>query len=171
LFQLWKTNVPTADPADPQFSILTGQQRSRGVEAEISGKIASRWSVIANYAFLDAFVSEDNRLRVGSKLVGVPKQSGGVWTTYDIDRGPLNGVSVGAGVFAASVRHARLPNVATLIPSYGRIDLFAAYRTRRRSVQANVKNLNNVKWYEAQGSNIVPQARRHVLVSLGYQIQ
>lgn len=171
LFDLRKTNVPTADPADPQFSILTGEQRSRGVEAEISGRIAPRWSVIANYAFLDAFVSQDNRLRVGSKLVGVPKHAGGIWTTYDIDRGRLSGISIGGGVYAASERHARLPNVATLIPSYGRIDLFAAYRTRRWSIQVNAKNVNDVKWYEAQGSNVVPQATRHVLVALGYQIQ
>jgi iron complex outermembrane receptor protein len=171
VFRLWKTNVPTTDPVDPRFSILTGEQRSQGVEAEVSGKLASQWSVIANYAFLDAFVSEDNRLRVGSKLVGVPKHSGGVWTTYDIDRGILRGVSFGGGVFAASERQARLPNVATQIPAYGRVDLLAAYRARHWSVQVNLKNVNDVKWYEAQGSNVVPQATRHALVSFGYQLQ
>jgi iron complex outermembrane receptor protein len=171
LFQLWKTNVPTPDPVDTRFSILTGEQQSRGVEAEISGRVAPQWSVIASYGYLDAFVSEDNRLPVGSKLVGVPKHSGGIWTTYDIDRGALNGVSIGGGVFGASERHGRLPNAPTLIPSYARADLFAAYRVRQWSVQVNVKNVNNVKWYEASGFNAVPQAPRHVLVSLGYQLQ
>jgi iron complex outermembrane receptor protein len=91
--------------------------------------------------------------------------------TYDIDGGRLSGVSIGGGIFAASDRQARLPNIATVIPSYGRIDLFAAYRARQWILQANIKNLNDVKWYEAQGSNVVPQASRHVLVSLGYQFQ
>jgi iron complex outermembrane receptor protein len=171
LFQLWKTNVPTTDPVDPRFSVLTGEQRSRGAELEISGRVTRRWSVIASAAFLDAFVSDDNRLRVGSKLVGVPKRSGGVWTTFDIDRGALAGVSVGGGVFTASGRQARLPNIATVIPAYGRVDLFAAYRARQWSLQANLKNVTNEKWYEAQGSNIVPQASRHLLVALGYQFQ
>jgi iron complex outermembrane recepter protein len=170
-FQLWKTNVPTPDPVDPRFSILSGEQESRGIEIEMAGRVTRQWSLIANYAGLHASVSRDNRLAVGSRLVGVPKHSGGVWTTYDFDGGPLNGVTVGGGVFAASNRQPRLPNVATLIPAYGRIDVFAAYRTRQWSVQVNVKNLNDVKWYEAQGSNVIPQASRHALVSFGYQLQ
>lgn len=171
VFQLWKTNVPTPDPVNPQFSILSGEQRSRGVELELAGRVARTWSLLANYAGLDADVTQDNRLAVGSRLVGVPKHSGGVWTTYDVDQGGLSGLSLGGGVFAASDRQARLPNVATLIPAYGRIDLLAAYRTSRWVVQLNVKNVNDVKWYEAQGSNVVPQASRHALVSFGYQFQ
>lgn len=171
LFQLWKTNVPTPDPVNPQFSVLTGEQRSRGAEIELAGRVTRRWSLLANYSALDAEVSRDNRLVVGSRLVGVPKHSGGVWTTFEFDRGMLSGVSVGGGVFAASNRQARLPNIATVIPAYGRVDLFAAYRTRQWIMQVNVKNVNNVKWYEAQGSNVVPQASRHALVSLGYQLQ
>jgi iron complex outermembrane receptor protein len=171
VFQLWKTNVPTPDPVDPRFSILTGEQRSRGVELELAGRVSRRWSLLANYTALDARVSQDNRLAVGSRLVGVPRHSAGIWTTYDFDAGRLAGVSVGGGVFTASDRQPRLPNVATVIPSYGRLDLFAAYRTGQWSVQANIKNLNDVKWYEAQGSNVIPQAPRHALISLGYQFR
>jgi iron complex outermembrane receptor protein len=171
VFQLWKTNVPTPDPVDPRFSVLSGEQESRGVEIEVAGRVTRQWSLLASYAGLDAGVSRDNPLAVGSRLVGVPDHAGGLWTTYDIDRGLLSGFSVGGGVFAASNRQPRLPNVATVIPGYGRVDVFAAYRTRQWSVQVNVKNLNDVKWYEAQGSNVIPQASRHALVSLGYQFQ
>jgi len=171
LYTLSKTNVPTTDPADPRFSILTGEQHSEGVELEASGKVTTRWSVIANYAYIDAFVSQDNRLRVGSKLVGIPKHSTGIWTTYDLDRGSLAGLTLGGGVYAASDRQGRLPNVVTEIPSYTKFDAFIGYRTRQWSVQLNLKNLTNEKWYEAQGSNVVPQASRNALVTLGYQFQ
>lgn len=171
LYQIWKTNVPTTDPLDPRFSIISGEQRSTGAELELSGRLTRQWSVIASYAAIDAYVSRDNRLRVGSDLVGVPKHSAGVWTTYAIDRGALSGVTLGAGVFGATERQARLPNIATLIPSYQRIDALVGYRARQWSVQINIKNLNNVKWYEAQGANVIPQASRHALVSLGYQFQ
>lgn len=171
LFQLWKTNVPTPDPVDPRFSILTGEQRSRGAEVEVTGRLTQQWQIMANYAGMDASVSRDNRLAVGSRLVGVPEHSGGVWTTYDVSRGRLAGLQVGGGVFGASERQARLPNVATVIPTYGRIDGLVGYRTRQWSVQLNIKNLNNVRWYEAQGANIIPQASRHALLSFGYQFQ
>jgi iron complex outermembrane receptor protein len=171
LYTLSKTNVPTTDPEDPRFSILTGEQQSEGVELEATGKVTRQWSMIANYAYIDASVSKDNRLLVGSELVGIPKHSAGVWTTYDLDRGSLAGLTLGGGVYAATERQARLPNVATLIPSYLKLDAFVGYRARQWSIQLNVKNLTNEKWYEAQGSNVVPQASRHALVSLGYQFQ
>jgi iron complex outermembrane receptor protein len=170
-YQIWKSNVPTTDPEDTRFSILTGEQRSRGGELEVTGALSSQWNVIATYAYTDAFVSRDNRLRVGSRLVGIPEHSGSVWTTYDVARGALAGLSVGGGVVGASPRQARLPNVATVIPSYGRVDLFAAWRAPQWTLQINLKNVNNVRWYEAQGSNIIPQAPRHLLVSVGYQFQ
>jgi hypothetical protein len=38
-------------------------------------------------------------------------------------------------------------------------------------VQLNVKNLNDVVWYEAQGANLIPQAPRHALLALTYRFQ
>jgi len=168
VYKLERSNVPTPDPVDNRFSILTGEQSSKGVEVELTGRLTRQWNVIANYSAIDAHVSQDNRLRVGSKLVGVPKHSMGLWSTYDIDHGRLTGFSFGGGVYSASQRQARLPNVATLIPSYGRVDLYFAYRTRHWKFQTNVKNLNNVEWYEAQGSMVVPQASRHAVVATSY---
>ena len=103
--------------------------------------------------------------------MGIPEHSGSVWTTYDVRQGALAGLSLGGGIVGASPRQARLPNVATVVPSYGRVDLFAAWRAPQWALQINVKNLNNVRWYEAQGSNIIPQAPRHLLVSVGYHFQ
>jgi len=167
-YRLERTNVPTTDPVDPRFSILTGEQRSKGIEAEVTGRATGSWNIIGSYSAIDAFVSLDNRLRVGSKLVGVPKHSMGLWSVYAFSRGRLTGLSAGGGVFAASERQARLPNVATPIPSYGRVDVHAAYRTSHWKLQVNVKNLNGVKWYEAQGSNVFPQASRHAVVSISH---
>ncbi len=135
---------------------------------ELTGRITRQWNVIGNYSAIDAYVSRDNRLLVGSKLLGVPKHSMGVWSTYDVDRGKLAGFGFGGGLYSVGRRQARLPNIPTWIPSYGRVDLYASYRTRHWKLQTNVKNVNNVKWYEAQGSLVVPQATRHALVSVAY---
>lgn len=79
-----KKNVLTTDPDDPDFSIQTGEQKSRGIELDIAGEILPGWNVIATYAYTDAFVSEDEELPEGDRLQGVPENSASLWTTYEI---------------------------------------------------------------------------------------
>lgn len=59
LFQITKQNVLTPDPEDQDFSVQTGEQTNRGVELDIAGEILPGWKVIATYAYINAFVSED----------------------------------------------------------------------------------------------------------------
>jgi iron complex outermembrane receptor protein len=169
LFQIWKTNVPTTDPANPRFSILTGEQTSKGVEFDITGRLRSNWTVTGNYAAIDAHISQDNRLLVGSKLTGIPKHSFGLLSNYSVDRGRLNGLSFGGGVYAISKRQPTLPNRALFIPSYGRLDLYVAYRRKHWEIQANIKNVNDSLYYEAQGNQIIPQPGRHAIVGTRYR--
>jgi iron complex outermembrane receptor protein len=116
LFQIWKTNVPTPDPLNPRANILTGEQTSKGIEFDITGRLRSNWTVTGNYSALDAHVSQDNRLLVGSKLVGIPKHSFGLLSNYTIDRGRLSGLSVGGGVYANTKRQPTLPNSRDVHP-------------------------------------------------------
>jgi iron complex outermembrane receptor protein len=41
----------TTDPDDPDFSIQTGEQTSRGVELDVAGEISPGWNIIATYAY------------------------------------------------------------------------------------------------------------------------
>jgi len=82
---------------NPRFSIASGEQVSKGVEFEITGRIQRNWSVAANYAFTQAFViSHDNSIsiRIGSPLPRVPRHAPGVLSTYQFDRGALTGLRV-----------------------------------------------------------------------------
>lgn len=169
LFQIWKTNVPTPDPLNPRLSILTGEQTSKGIEFDVTGRLRSNWTITGNYSAIDAHISKDNRLLVGSKLVGIPKHSFGLLSNYTVDRGRLSGLSFGGGVYANSRRQPTLPNRAMFIPSYGRLDLYAAYRRKHWEIQANVKNVNNSLYYEAQGSQIIPQPGLHAILGTRYR--
>lgn len=167
VYRIDKANVPTPDPVNPRFQLLTGEQRSQGLEFELTGRVSRTWSVAANYSAIDAVVSRDNRLLVGSRLLGVPKHSMGLLTNYEVPRGPWVGLLVGGGVYAFSARETRLPNVATRIEPYYRTDLNIAYRRGLLQYQVTLKNLNNARYYEAQGNTIQPQAPRHVIASVG----
>jgi iron complex outermembrane receptor protein len=170
LYRIRKTNVPTTDPANPRANILTGEQTSKGLEFDLTGRLRPGWTITTQYSAIDAYVSKDNRLLVGSKLLGVPKHSFGVLTGYAIDRGFLSGLSFGGGVYAYSKRQPTLPNRALWIPSYGRLDLYIAYRRAHWELQANVKNANDSLYYEAQGSQIIPQAGRNAILALRYRL-
>ena len=84
LFNIDKTNVLTADAANPGFSITTGKVRSRGLEADVAGQITPHWRISANLALLDTEVTRDNNAALrGKRLAGIPRISGGLFAMYE----------------------------------------------------------------------------------------
>ncbi|RZK37104.1 MAG: TonB-dependent receptor, partial [Hymenobacter sp.] len=47
-FNITKTNVLTADPADNRFSVQTGEVRSRGIEADFTGELVTGLNLVVN---------------------------------------------------------------------------------------------------------------------------
>ncbi|QMS86509.1 TonB-dependent siderophore receptor (plasmid) [Nostoc edaphicum CCNP1411] len=157
-YQITRQNVLTPDPVDPQnFSITTGEQRSRGVELDITGQILPGWNIIANYAYTDAVVTKDEDIPVGSRLYGVPENSASLWTTYQIQSGNLQGLGFGLGLAFVGEQETRLPSTLTL-PSYVRADAAIFYRRDRYKIGLNFKNISNVRYYTLDGYFIYPAA-------------
>ncbi len=57
-FDVTKQNVAVPDPNFPLASIAFGEQRSRGVEFDVSGELLPGWKLIASYAYIDAEVCQ-----------------------------------------------------------------------------------------------------------------
>jgi iron complex outermembrane recepter protein len=171
-FWLTKQDVLVPDPEDFtfSFSIQIGEQKSEGLELELAGQVTPRWSVILTYAAIDTVVSGDPRPAfVDDRLAGVPRHSGGLYTSYLFDAGRLRGLSVGGGVYASGARFATLPNPTWQLPGYARVDLNAGYRRDRWRLDVAVKNLNNKRYFEIGGfGSMMPQAPRHAIASLNY---
>lgn len=167
-YQIIKTNVATIDLDNPDFSIAVGEVKSRGVELDVIGEILPGWNLTASYAYTDAFVSEDNDLPVGDRLVNVPHNGASLWTTYEIQEGSLQGLGFGAGLFFVGDREATLPNTIT-IPSYLRTDASVFYQRDNWKVALNIKNLFDIKYYNSDGSNIYPSAPLTVLGSVSVE--
>jgi iron complex outermembrane recepter protein len=161
-FQITKQNVLTPDPVDDLFSIQTGEQRSRGIELDIAGEISPGWKVIANYAYIDGEVTKDRVIPVGDRLFGVPEHSAGLWTTYELQAGSLQGLGFGAGLYFVGEQEVDLPNTFKL-PSYLRADASIFYRRQNYRFAVNFKNISNVKYYEVDGYSIDPTAPFTVL--------
>jgi iron complex outermembrane recepter protein len=154
-FQITKTNVVTADPNDPDASIQVGEQRSRGIEFDLSGELSPGWNIIASYAYIDAITSKDNTIPVGNGLINVPEHSASLWTSYELQSGNLRGLGFGLGLYYVGDRNADLENTS-ILPSYLRADSALYYKRDNWRIALNFRNLFNKTYYEtSQGRDII----------------
>lgn len=154
-YHLTKENLLTRDfnSPDPFAVAAIGQARSQGIELDITGQITDELSLIGNYAFTDARITEDYSGLQGNRLNNVPEHSGSLWLKYDIRHyKPLNGLQFGVGVFAAGQRQGDDENTFVL-PGYVRLDAFSSYtyhlRDSRLIAQFNIRNLLDKTYYES----------------------
>ncbi|UJP04135.1 MAG: TonB-dependent receptor [Nitrosomonas sp.] len=165
-YNLAKKNLLTPDlnTPDPLDSIAVGEQRSRGVELDMTGKITDELSFIGNYAYTDAKVTSDNSGLQGNRFANVPKHSGSLWLKYDFMKvEQLRGLSLGFGAFMVGQRNGDINNTF-ILPGYARLDAYAryAYRigpTRSLIAQLNVRNLTDKRFYESADPffNVAPR--------------
>ncbi|GAB4372110.1 MAG: TonB-dependent siderophore receptor [Elainellaceae cyanobacterium] len=147
-YDITKTNVATTDPDNPDFSIAVGEQRSRGIDLNVAGEILSGWNVIASYGLIDAEVTESNDLPEGSRVQNVPANTASLWTTYEIQRGDLQGLGFGLGLFYVDERAGDFEDTFDL-PSYLRTDAAVFYRRNNWRAAINVQNLFDVEYYRS----------------------
>lgn len=149
-FHLTKQNtlVPISGT---NFSRAIGEARSQGVEVDIAGQVTDSLSVIATYAYTDVEITKGEDK--GNRLFNAAKHIGSFWAKYDVPENiPLQGLSVGAGVYLYSEREGDTANTFQL-PGYARVDTLARYQfpfyETRMSVQFNVFNLLDKGYYES----------------------
>jgi iron complex outermembrane recepter protein len=140
VFQISRQDVATADEANPGFSVVTGEQRSRGFEIDGMLKPGHGFELTGTYAYIDAEVTEDNAVPVGDRLRNVPDHSATAWVTYTVPDGTLAGVGLGLGCRYYSSQAGDLPNSFEL-PAYTIIDAGLFYDRGPLSAQINIDNL------------------------------
>ncbi len=170
-YQITKQNVLVTDPDDPDFSIQTGEQKSRGMELSLVGRPLPGLDITLGYAYTDAFVSEDeDPAFVGGRLTSIPRHQIGLWSSYEFQIGALRGFGAGLGLYYVSGdREALLPNTDLRLPGYFRVDTSVFYRRDNWKVQLNVNNLTNIDYYNSNGFFVVPQPPLTVLGSVSVE--
>ncbi|MEH1836732.1 MAG: TonB-dependent siderophore receptor [Nostoc sp.] len=151
-YDLTRANVSTPDLRDTRFSIQTGEQRSRGIEFDLSGEISPGWNIFASAAYTDTEITSDNFFRVGNSLANIPKFSASLWTTYEIQKGDWRGLGFGLGLYYVGDRQGDLANSFEL-PSYVRTDAAIYYKQGRLRTALNFKNLFDIEYFENAGSS------------------
>ena len=169
-FELVKTNVPFQDtnPAHNcgygpgSCSILAGEARSTGPELDIQGEILPGWSVTASYTNDDVRVTKAQpgaNPGVGERFPGVARNQASLWSTYEFQSdSALKGFKIGAGYHYMGSRPVLdtldPPWAWRLNPSYGTVDLMAAYSFNyagsKMTAQVNVTNLFDRTYYPSE---------------------
>lgn len=156
LFRVDKTNARETNSVTSELE-LAGEQRVQGVELGLTGVVTEQWKLFANYTLLDSetLSSVADPARVGRELQNTPRNSGNLWTTYEI----LPGVELGYGARYVGSR-AVTSNADTRIDSNWVHNAMASYRVNEAlSLQLNVNNLFDEEYVERVRGNNGTDAR------------
>jgi catecholate siderophore receptor len=132
-----RTNTRATDPVSGA-TVLTGEQRSKGVEATAVGKLTGRLSIAAAAALQKAEITETTASApAGRRVPSVPKFTASLWGRYDVsDR-----LGVGLGLYHQSKMFASISNTV-ISPGYTRVDAAAFLGlTDQLALQLNVENI------------------------------
>lgn len=164
VYRLDRENTRALDPSTNQ-TVLTGAQRSKGLEVSLAGSITGRWEVLAGYTLQDAEITRDTTSApAGREIPLVPKHAFAIWNAYTLTdhwRGS-------AGVIHQTDQFASISNAVTL-PGYTRVDAAIYYTLNERfEAQLNVENLFDKTYFGTahNDNNITPGSPRAFRVSL-----
>ncbi|MCZ8094777.1 MAG: TonB-dependent siderophore receptor [Acidovorax sp.] len=166
VFDLVRDNVTTADPVNTGFSVATGQQRSRGLEAELGADLKNGWKLTSAYTYTQTKVTRDtNAALVGSPLNLTPRHTLTGWATYKLPQYPR--VTLGMGGRYVSEQIGSYPFT---LPSYFVADVSVSYVGENYRITAGVKNVFDKAYYDgAINANVVsPSLPRNFSLGLTY---
>lgn len=143
VYQLDRSNTRATGPT-PGTIVLTGEQRSKGVELGVTGNLTKRWQTSLGYAYTDAEITSTTTSAPAGRRVGqVPRHQFSLWNRYQL----LDRLGVGVGVYHQADQFATISNAVTL-PAYTRLDLaLFAKLTDRIDAQVNIENVTNATYF------------------------
>ena len=165
IYRLNRTNTQARDQLDR--IVLTGAQRSKGLELGLERSVTSHWLISAGYAWQKAKITKTTTAApAGRETPLVPRHSLSLWNRYNFARG----IGVGLGVIGRSKSYASISN-AVRLPGYVRVDGALFYKLPRGiEAQINLENLLGAKYFPTahNDNNIAPGAPRTIKATIGY---
>ncbi|MDD0976771.1 TonB-dependent receptor [Pseudomonas fontis] len=147
VYELELYNRRTRDPVDLNRYILTGLQRSRGIELTATGKLGGNWYVRGGIGLQDATIVEDSEGNAGNRINDVAKRNGSLFITWK----PEMGWYAETGLTLVGQRYADTKNTVVL-PGYGSWDALAGFRTKDWDLRAALSNITDKTYYSSATS-------------------
>ena len=141
LYDLKRTNVTEAD-ATLGYSVQTGEQTTRGFEAELATAITRQWNVSAAYSYIPTAETTASLTagEVGKRINHVPKNAASLFSQYYFQADKL-GWNLGGGIRSQGDRTAQRGTYFVNLPGYALFDLNAGFQQKAWGVNVGIKNL------------------------------
>jgi catecholate siderophore receptor len=194
LFRNERTNyrVDSNDPTLPEEQ-LDGESRVDGLALGVTGALTDRWTVFANYTYLDGKIIQgvsdfclanpgaagcalggNNNLIAGDRLANTPEHSASLWSTFELTEALLIGYGATyQGEMTFNRGSTAAPQLTT--DPYWVHRAMAAYEiSDSLAIQLNVNNLADEAYFERIRNNTTngwatPGAARSATVSLTWR--
>ncbi|MBA5981556.1 TonB-dependent siderophore receptor [Pseudomonas sp. MD195_PC81_125] len=165
VYDLELYNRRTSDPNDPTLTVMTGLQRSRGVELTATGKLVGNWYMRGGVGVQDTTIEKDNNGLEGKRVNNVAKHNGSLFLTWK----PEMGWYGETGLTLVGQRYADNANT-TVLPGYGRWDALLGYHFKDWDLRAALNNITDREYYASATSQyqIQPGAPRSVVMTGTY---
>lgn len=165
IYDLELYNRRTSDPNDPTLTVMSGLQRSRGIELTATGNIVGNWYMRGGVGVQDAKIEKDNNGLEGKRINNVAKHNGSLFLTWK----PEMGWYGETGLTLVGQRYADNANT-TVLPGYGRWDALVGYRFKDWDLRTALNNITDREYYASATSQyqIQPGAPRSVVMTGTY---
>ena len=167
IYQLDRTNTRAPNPDGSGTIVLTGAQRSRGIELGLERSISHHWQISAGYALQKAEITKTTSAApAGREVPLVPRHSFSLWNRYDVSRR----LGLGLGLIARSKSFASISNQVRL-PAFARVDAAVYFKVWRGvEAQLNLENLLGAHYFPTahNDNNIAPGAPRTARLTLRF---
>ncbi|MGE8387700.1 MAG: TonB-dependent receptor [Pseudomonas sp.] len=147
IYELELYNRRTRDPNNPEITLMSGLQRSRGIELTATGNLVGNWYVRGGIGLQDATIVKDNNGLEGNRINDVAKRNASLFVTWK----PELGWYAETGLTLVGERYADNQNT-TVMPGYGRWDALAGFRTHDWDVRAALSNITDKTYYSSATS-------------------
>lgn len=167
LYRLEMYNKRSKDPLDPTKVILTGLQRTDGIELSARAQLTDELYLRGGIAIQDAEQVKADADLQGKRPMNVSRQNGELFAGYQSGKQGWFGET---GVTAVGDRFADNANTTTL-PGYARFDARAGYRWQQWEAQLSVENLSDHDYFVSatSASQIMPGTPRQLHLSAAYR--
>lgn len=179
LFRAEKSNILTADPANPGFSAALGEAESQGIEIDVSGELTDNLALWFSYAFVDAETTNDVinadwgvNIPAGTQLLNVPEHSASLSLVRDFT---LKDVPASVGISANYVddRAGEFIDPSYRLPAYTLVKLFSSYEmTDKLTLRFEIDNLLDEEYFPSSYSAMwtTPGEPRTFAIKARYQL-
>ena len=124
------------------------------MELDANARLGHHWRLTGNLAYTDAYVSKDNTLTVGSRLINVPRVSGSVLAVFEDASASGSPYGIGGGLNYVGNRTGDQAGSFKL-PAYVTARALAYWQfTPKMKLSLDVNNLFNKRYYSSSYSNV-----------------